>query len=327
MKTLLGRLSSMGDLIHTLPAVDDLSRMRPDVNLHWLCEAGFADIARLHPFVRQVHEMRWRQWRKDLLSPATWRQIGRLKQDLQQQHFDDVLDSQGLVKSALFAKIAHAPVKGLDGSSARERWAALAYHQSYAVPKGKNAVWRNRMLFAQAFGYALPDEQCFGLVVPESARLPDLPAHYYVALHATSRDSKLWPIENWLALLQKLHDHSGLPVYLPWGNAAEKARAETIAARLPFARVCAKLSLLQAAWLLDKADGIAGVDTGLLHLANALDKPVVGIYTDTDPLKTGVQESAWAKNLGNAGCIPSVDEVYQALQNSIAAKALATAFD
>ena len=148
-----------------------------------------------------------------------------------------------------------------------------------------------------------------------------------MALHATSRDSKLWPVENWLALLQKLHDHSGLPVYLPWGNAAEKARAETIAARLPFARVCAKLSLLQAAWLLDKADGIAGVDTGLLHLANALDKPVVGIYTDTDPLKTGVQESAWAKNLGNAGCIPSVDEVYQALQNSIAAKALATAFD
>ena len=128
-------------------------------------------------------------------------------------------------------------------------------------------------------------------------------------------------------VLQKLHDHSGLPVYLPWGNAAEKARAETIAARLPFARVCAKLSLLQAAWLLDKADGIVGVDTGLLHLANALDKPVVGIYTDTDPLKTGVQESAWAKNLGNAGCIPSVDEVYQALQNSIAAKALATAFD
>ena len=193
MKTLLVRLSSMGDLIHTLPAVDDLSRMRPDVDLHWLCEAGFADIARLHPFVRQVHEMRWRQWRKDLLSPATWRQIGRLKQDLQQQHFDDVLDSQGLVKSALFAKIAHAPVKGLDGSSARERWAALAYHHSYAVPKGENAVWRNRMLFAQAFGYALPDEQHFGLVVPESARLPDLPAHYYVALHATSSDSKLWP--------------------------------------------------------------------------------------------------------------------------------------
>lgn len=170
MKTLLVRLSSMGDLIHTLPAVDDLSRMRPDVDLHWLCEAGFADIARLHPFVRQVHEMRWRQWRKDLLSPATWRQIGRLKQDLQQQHFDDVLDSQGLVKSALFAKIAHAPVKGLDGSSARERWAALAYHHNYAVPKDKNAVWRNRMLFAQAFGYALPDEQHFGLVVPESAR-------------------------------------------------------------------------------------------------------------------------------------------------------------
>ena len=71
MKVLLVRLSSMGDLIHTLPAIDDLSRMRPDVELHWLSEAGFADIARLHPFVRQVHSMRWRQWRKQISAPDT----------------------------------------------------------------------------------------------------------------------------------------------------------------------------------------------------------------------------------------------------------------
>lgn len=321
MKVLLVRLSSMGDLIHTLPAVDDLSRMRPDVELHWLSEAGFAGIARLHPFVKEVHLMRWRHWRKHLRQGQTWREIGRLKNNLRQLGFDFVLDSQGLLKSALFAKAAGVPVKGLDFGSARERWAALAYHQTYAVPKGRNAVWRNRALFAQAFGYEMPAEQRFGLKVPPEGRLENLPGHYYIALHATSRDSKLWPVENWLALLQKLHNQSGFPVYLPWGNEAEKQRAENIAAKLPFAQVCSRLNLLQAAWLLDNAVGVVGVDTGLLHLANALNKPVVGIYTDTDPAKTGVQPSPWAVNLGNVAQIPNTDAVYENLMVCIRAKA------
>lgn len=320
MKTLLVRLSSMGDLIHTLPAVDDLSRMRPDVELHWLCEAGFADIARLHPFVKQVHVLKWRQWRKQLFQTATWRELGGLKKALLGQHFDHVLDSQGLLKSAAFAKAANAPIVGLDFYSARERWATVLYNQTYSVPKGKNAVWRNRALFAQAFGYRMPSEQRFGLVVPEAGRLNDLSPEYYVALHATSRDSKLWPQQNWLDLLGKLHEHTGAPVYLPWGNEAEKQRAQSIAAALPFARVCDKMNLLQAAYLLQHARGVAGVDTGLLHLANALDVPVVGIYTDTDPAKTGVQISSWAQNLGNAGKIPAVDTVYRVWLDCIAAK-------
>lgn len=320
MKTLLVRLSSMGDLIHTLPAVDDLSRMRPEVELHWLCEAGFADIARLHPFVREVHIMKWRQWRKQLGQVDTWRALGHLKKVLQQNRFDCVLDSQGLLKSAMFARVANAPVVGMDFYSARERWAALLYNKTYPVAKGQNAVWRNRVLFAEAFGYRMPSEQRFGLIVPDAGRLDDLPAEYYVALHATSRDSKLWPQQNWLDLLNKLHQHSGAPVYLPWGNETEKKRAEQIAADLPFVKVCAKMNLLQAAWLLKHAAGVAGVDTGLLHLANALDTPLVGIYTDTDPLKTGVQVSAWSQNLGNIGKIPAADSVYEVLLDCMAAK-------
>lgn len=313
MKILLVRLSSMGDLIHTLPAVEDLAKTRPDVELHWLSEAGFADIARLHPFVKKVHKMKWRYWRKHLTQAETWREIGRLKTELQQEQFDFVLDSQGLVKSALFAKMANAPVKGLDKNSARESMAAGFYRQKFAVPKGRNAVWRNRELFAQVFEYEMPERQAFGLSVPESGRLSDLHTPYYVALHATSRDSKLWPLEHWLALLNKLNAAADCTVYLPWGNKSEKERAEKIAAGLPFAVVCEKMNLLQAAYLLENAVGVIGVDTGLLHLANALDKPIVGIYTDTDPAKTGVQESAWAKNLGGVGQIPTVEEVYAAL--------------
>ncbi|WP_118791278.1 lipopolysaccharide heptosyltransferase I [Neisseria lactamica] len=319
MKILLARLSSMGDLIHTLPAIEDLARQCPDVELHWLCEAGFADIARLHPFVKKIHVMKWRQWRRHLFQAETWQEIGRLKQTLRQEAFDFVLDSQGLIKSACFAKMAKSPIYGLDKHSAREGWAALAYVKTYAVPKGKNAVWRNRELFAQVFEYVMPETQVFGLTVPEVGCLKNLEQPYYVALHATSRDSKLWSMENWRVLLQKLNEEQQCNVYLPWGNETEKARAEQIADGLSFAIVCDKMNLLQAAYLLKQAVGIVGVDTGLLHLANALEKPVVGIYTDTDPIKTGVQVSAVAKNLGNIGQIPTADLVYQTLMDCVAA--------
>ncbi|HEZ1512019.1 TPA: lipopolysaccharide heptosyltransferase I [Neisseria meningitidis] len=319
MKILLVRLSSMGDLIHTLPAIEDLARQCPDVELHWLCEAGFADIARLHPFVKKIHVMKWRQWRKHLFRAETWWEMGHLKQTLRQEVFDFVLDSQGLIKSACFAKMAKSPICGLDKNSAREGWAALAYVKTYAVPKGKNAVWRNRELFAQVFGYVMPETQVFGLTVPEAGRLKNLAQPYYAALHATSRDSKLWPVENWRSLLQKLNEEQQCNIYLPWGNEDEKTRAKQIADGLPFAIVCDKINLLQAAYLLKYAVGIVGVDTGLLHLANALEKPVVGIYTDTDPIKTGVQVSPIAKNLGNIGQIPTADLVYQALMDCVAA--------
>lgn len=320
MKVLLVRLSSMGDLIHTLPAIEDLAKNRPDIELHWLCEANFSDIARLHPFVKKVHEMKWRQWRKEISKTNTWYEIGRLKKNLRDEQFDLVLDSQGLFKSAIFAKLANSPISGLDFSSAREKWVSLFYHKTYTVSKDKNAVYRNRLLFSQVFNYSIPQKLSFGLKVPKLGKINELPENYYVALHATSRDSKLWPTENWIALLQKLYEDTGYIIYLPWGNGIEKQRAEKIVEQLPFARVCNKMSLLQASWLLDHAVGIIGVDTGLLHLANALDKPVVGIYTDTNPLKTGVQESDWAKNLGNINKIPTTDEVYKKFKQCISAK-------
>jgi len=184
MKILLVRLSSMGDLIHTLPAIEDLARQCPEVELHWLCEAGFADIARLHPFVKKVHVMKWRQWRKHLFQAETWREIGRLKMDLQAESFDFVLDSQGLIKSSCFAKMAKSPIYGLDKHSARESLAALVYSKTFTVPKGKNAVWRNRELFAQVFGYTMPETQVFGLLVPELGRLKEGGRLAVIAFHS-----------------------------------------------------------------------------------------------------------------------------------------------
>lgn len=323
-KLLLVRLSSMGDLIHTLPAVTDLARYRPDIELHWLCETAFADIARLHPFVKKVQIMSWRNWRKRLWQPSTWQQMRALFDELQRQQYYQVLDSQGLLKSAFFARKAKASIlTGLDKKSAREPFSAYFYQQKIFVPKTENAVWRNRDLFAKTFGYTLEGKPDFGVSISmDNDWVLDEP--YCVALHATSRDSKLWPIEHWLALFTQLHHFYQLPIWLPWGNQQEYERAKQMAEKLPFVHICPKLTLFQAACLLQKAQLVVGVDTGLLHLANALDCALVGIYTDSDPVKTGVQLSLWAMNLGNIGQVPSVDEVFAAAKQVLENKAIDT---
>ena len=117
-----------------------------------------------------------------------------------------------------------------------------------------------------------------------------------------------------MELLNRLHAADGATVWLPWGSETERQRALALANRIEAAQVPEeKLGLLQAAYVLRGARSVIGVDTGLLHLANALDKPLIGIYTDSDPAKTGVQPSAWAENMGGIGCPPQPEEVLERL--------------
>lgn len=314
MKILLVRLSSMGDLVHTLPALTDLARHRPDISLDWLCEAAFADIARLHPFTAAAVPIRWRRWRGRLLQAPARAEFAELRRRLRAAHYDWVLDSQGLLKSAAFARLAGAPVTGLDAASAREPWAARLYSRRIAVDTERDAVWRNRSLFAQAFGYNFDGEADFGL--QNESRLPETPP-YLAVLHAASRPEKLWPQTHWRELITRWHGERGAAVKLLWGSAAERRRAEELAAGFDFAEVCPRLTLAQAAQVLRGAAAVAGADTGLLHLADALGVPVVGVYTASNPAKTGVQASARARNVGGGNGVPTTDDVWTALMEVV----------
>ena len=316
---LLVRLSSMGDLIHTFPAISDLAVARPELRLCWLCEEAFVDIARLHPFVQNVYPMALRRWRKSWWQKQTRSEFSTLKQTLRQQQFDAVLDSQGLIKSALFARLAQAPVWGLNKASAREPLAARFYQHPLNVAKDQSAITRNRQLFAQVFNYEITQPSTFGIKVTTSSdQFEWIQAPYAILLHSSAQDRKLWVESYWQELALKLWQQMGVMSYLPWGNEAEKVRAQKIAGNADYIQLCPKLSLQQAAIVLNDAVCIAGIDTGLLHLANALDKPLCGIYTDTDPEKTGVVTTDRSVNLGGIGQIPSVDEVFTTLMHVMA---------
>jgi heptosyltransferase-1 len=228
--------------------------------------------------------------------------------------YDCVIDTQGLIKSALLAQAASGTRHGYAGSSAREPLAARFYDVTHVVPRDLHAVERNRRLAAMALGYELPVALDYGIARPAGAAPIDVPRPYCVLLHATSRSDKLWPEPAWGRLGAELA-RQGCASILPWGDAAERARSERIGRALPQAVVPPALGIVAMAGLLAGAQAVIGVDTGLTHLAAALGRPVVALYCGTHPDLTGVYagQGARVRNLGGAQAVPEVDEVLTAL--------------
>jgi heptosyltransferase I len=324
-RILIVKTSSLGDVIHCLPVVNDILQHAQNAHIDWVVEESFADIPRLHPHVNQVVTVAMRRWRKALFSKNTWQEIAAFKHLIQQNQYDAIIDTQGLLKSALITKQAHGIKHGYDKNSIREPLASWFYDKKYNISYQQHAVTRNRALAAMSLGYVPPtNAPDYGIKKHEisskkiqnngSATGMDisLQTGNIIALHGTSRDSKLWPIENW-ADLGKLLAQQNLNLVLPWANEVEFKRANEIAKQLDNASVLPKLSIAQLAGVIANSEAAIGVDTGLSHLAAALNIPTIAIYTNTDPEFTGVMSSIEknAINLGGRGQIPSVDAVFQ----------------
>lgn len=321
-KILLVKTSSMGDVIHNLPVVSDILVHFPEAEINWVVEESFAGIPALHPGVGEIIPVAVRRWRKNLLSRTVCAEISTFVKRLRHKTYDVVLDTQGLIKSAVITRLALGARCGFDRRSAREPLAALFYDKTLRVEKSQHAVVRNRLLAGRAFGYSPDDPVNYGIAAP-TVTLPWLPATpFVVLLHATSRDDKLWPEADWVALGAYLAD-KGIACVLPWGSAAEQQRSQRLAERISDAIVPPSLTLGQAASLLSQAVAVVGVDTGLVHLAAALDVPAIAIYCASDPGLTGLYTNGQAVNLGGAGAPPDTASVIDAL-NGMAELSIST---
>ncbi len=311
MRILLVKTSSLGDVIHNLPVASDIRRCLPEASIDWLVEENFAEIPRFHPAVGQVIPVAMRRWRKSLLSRATWREIGHFRRLVSADIYDAVIDTQGLVKSALLASQARGHKFGQSAASAREPLAARFYDRCFDIPRQQNAVLRNRQLAAAALGYALDDLPLdYGITAPALQADWLATGNYAVLLTATSRTDKEWPEDRWHTLGTALNA-AGLHCVLPGGNSAERARAARIAETLPHAVAAPAMNLTDLAGLMAGAALVIGVDTGLVHLAAALQRPTVAIYCGSDPSLTGVLGTAPHRNLGGIGQTPAPAEVIE----------------
>lgn len=308
---LLVKTSSLGDVVHNLPVLSDIRSAYPDAVIDWVVEEAFAAIPALHPAVRSVLSVAIRRWRSQWWRRQTRDEVRTFLQRLRAQAYDAVVDTQGLLKSALITRAVHGARFGLDWRSAREPL-ALLYDRTFSVPWTLHAVERNRALAAQALGYVLPPLDYGIRVAP--VKFSWLPAERYaVLLHATSAERKLWPEARWVEIGGRL-SLGGACCVLPWGNAAERDRSARLAAQLPGAIVPPALRLDEVAGLVAGARAVIGVDTGLTHVAAALGVPTVGIYCATDPASTGLYGCARAVNIGGVGRPPQGAEITTALE-------------
>lgn len=285
MRVLLVKTSSLGDVIHTLPALTDAARAIPGIRFDWVVEEGFAEIPAWHPAVAQVIPVAIRRWRKHPLQTLRNGEWTRFKRRLRENRYDLVIDAQGLLKSAWLTRYARGPVVGLDRDSAREPLASRLYTHGYPVAWDQHAVERVRQLFAQALDYPLPaGTGDYGLQRAPLAAGAEAP--YLLFLHGTTWPSKHWPEAYWRRLAERMSAR-GWALRLPWGNDTEKARAERIVAGLEQAAVLPRLNLAGIAKVIAGARACVAVDTGLGHLAAAFDVPTVSLYGPTLPSRVG----------------------------------------
>ncbi len=308
IKILLVKTTSLGDVVHTMPAVSDLQKQVGDCELHWLVEESFKEIPRWHPLVKKVHTCAIRRWRKSFFSTSTRNEIKQLKQSLRAEDFDFVIDAQGLIKSALMVRWLNVPKYGYDKKSIREPLASRFYTHRYTISRELTAIERVKTLFAQSVNYAKPEHIDFGMAIqkPEDFCM-NLPPKYAVFLHGTNWVSKIWPEAYWQALAEKMIAE-GITVYLPYGNAQEKQVAESIASATG-AVVLDKLSLTALAFLLQQAMVVVGSDTGLSHIAAALDTPTLGIYGATNSGLTGLVGKKVLNLQSTTECSPCMKKV------------------
>ena len=303
------KTSSLGDVIHHMPAVTEARRRFPAARFAWVVEEDFAPLVALHPAVETVIPVASRRWRR-WFGPSTWAQMGAFRRGLRTHRYETVIDTQGLFRSALIAKLARGERHGYDAASIKERAAAAFYDVRHRVDRSLHAIARNRALTGLALGYAPEGDIDFGL--DRAALSGSAAGRYAVLLHATARSEKEWPVEHWVELGNDLSAR-GYDLVIPWGNEAERARSLAICARVARASAPDRRPLDEVAQLIAGARFVVGVDTGLVHLAAALGVPLVAVFAGTEPGLYGPMGTGPIAIVGGTGGAPEVDDVLAAV--------------
>jgi heptosyltransferase I len=298
MRVLIVKLSSLGDVVHTLPVVADIRAARPDALVDWIVEPAFAPLVARVDGVAEVIECALRRWtREGWWRAATRDEFARFLRRLRRERYDAVIDLQGLTKSALIATLARGPTFGLANRTegASHEWPArwLARHAIRVEPHS-HALDRARELVASVLGTTSDAVPSFGLAVPPAP--PRAAARTVVLIHGTSRADKLWPEASWIELGRRLVA-AGWAIALPQSSLEERERAERIAAAVGIAsEVWPALAIGELVDRLAGSAGAIGVDSGPSHIAVALGLAHVQIYNFPTAWRTGPQAQHGARH-------------------------------
>lgn len=282
MKIAIVRLSALGDLVHSMIGLQFIKAKYPDCQIDWLVESRYAELLADHPDIHQVLTLDIKALKHD------WRGFNQQLQKLKtyrQHHYDLVIDAQGLLKSAICARLLGAPVAGFNADSIRERAAAWLYQRKIACPYDANTIDRNAKVVSEPLGFSITPEQIHNKQAFLFYHTPEIELEPW--LSATQKNvlfvigstwpSRNYPAEHFISVANQLKQNS----LVLWGNADEKASAEAMAKQSPAIRVLPKLSLNALKALIASVDLVIGNDTGPTHMAWAMNIPSITLFGPT----------------------------------------------
>ncbi len=320
MKILVVKLSSLGDVIQTIPVVEDILNNFPHAAVDWVVEEAFAPIIKRVQGVRRVLPYAERRWRKSRFDATTQQQRAAFLVKLQAETYDAVIDFQGLIKSALVARKALLTKGGFRATYANRSEACsyewpVRFMVNRAIPMARriHAVARYRALAAGALGYELQGEPDYDLryQTPETGPTPLEGGRRTVVLaHGTTRLDNEWPQARWIDIGRRLAKQ-GYQVALPQNGGYELEFSKTVVQAIGAgAEVWPRMALHHVLDHMALSAGVIGVDSGLSHLAVALDLPHVQIFSQPRAWRAGPVGQSHQRSVGGEGS-PTVDAVWR----------------
>jgi len=281
MKIAIVKLSALGDIIHSMIVLQFIKRHFQDIKIDWVVEEGYKDLLESHPDVNKVHVVNIKKAKQKKSIFIFFNELRRLHTF---GKYDLVIDMQGLIKSAIVARLIPSPITlGFDKNSIRERVASIFYNQTFKYSYDENIIKRNFELIKFALDLPFDSEEI-------THKLPFLfPSHKnltssfsnlkknIILILGASHSSKRYPVEGF-AKLTELLDANYLII---WGDSNEKIMADELKSKDPSLNVCEKLSIGSLVSLISQADLVIGPDTGPTHIAWALNVASITLFGPT----------------------------------------------
>jgi heptosyltransferase-1 len=290
------RLSSIGDIVHTLPVAHLLKERFPSARITWVAEKSMAPLLNHHPAIDQLLLVDTKRWRKRIFSPSTWKEVYSFLRYLRSQEFDITMDFQGLFKSAGLARLSGARRRiGMARSDRKEKWSSFLLNEFTRVTAGKAHIIEKNLAMLESVGIIFDNQPLLFHIHPDveselyvEQELKKLDLDQFVLINPGGGwTTKLWDEDKFAQLIDLIYNDLHIPSLVLWGpgerNIADKISRKCITpAMISFGTNLSELiSLVRRARLL-----VSG-DSGPLHVASALGVPVVGLYGPTDPKRNG----------------------------------------
>jgi len=298
-RVLLLRLSSIGDVIHAIPAFHALREALPEAEFGWAVERAAAPLIHRLPGLDHVHELDVQYWRGALFNPATWRAGRAALREIRARNYDIAIDLQGLWKSAVLARLSAAHALGMATPDLRERGARHLYHSQAPATNAQAHVTERGLRLAAAVCPGVRGAPHWPKLASDDdmrvveQRLTAAGVSRPILIHSAANwASKQYPEPAWAEVGRGINDATGRPVLWIWGPGEEDRATRLADMAGPGNQVCFRTELPELAALMRQAQLVVGGDSAPLHLAVACGAPVVALFGPTDPARLGPLDRA-----------------------------------